>query len=141
MNLLGPYRLFISHAWAYSESYERLVNLLNEATPHFAYMNHSVPKHDPLIDPNTDVGNNTLFLLLGGQILDVNCVLVIAGMYVNHKYWIQKEIDIARQLSKPIIGLVPWGAERTPAEVQDAAVEMIGWNTDTIVKAIRKHSR
>lgn len=31
MPYLKTYNLFISHAWAYGESYHRLVNLLNQA--------------------------------------------------------------------------------------------------------------
>lgn len=37
MPYLKTYNLFISHAWAYGESYHRLVNLLNQA-PYFFYI-------------------------------------------------------------------------------------------------------
>lgn len=39
------YNLFISHSWAYSDAYEKLVNMLN-AKPYFDYKNYSVPKTD-----------------------------------------------------------------------------------------------
>lgn len=41
-------------------------------------------------------------------------MLVIAGMYVNYKYWIQKEMEIAGTYNKPLIGIIPWGQERIP---------------------------
>ena len=41
---------------------------------------------------------------------------------------------------KPIIGVVPWGAERVPALVQNAATAVVRWNTDSIVSAIRAHA-
>lgn len=41
------YNLFISHSWAYSDQYDRLVSLLN-AAPNFDYRNYSVPKDDPI---------------------------------------------------------------------------------------------
>ena len=61
-------------------------------------------------------------------------------MYVNHRKWIQEEIDIAQSYSKPIIGVIPWGQERVPIEVQKIAEEMVGWQTSSIVDAIRRWS-
>jgi hypothetical protein len=49
-------------------------------------------------------------------------------MYCAHREWIQTEIDIARELGKPIIGIELWGHERTPLEVQNAARKMVGWS-------------
>lgn len=139
MPLLKTYDLFISHAWKYNEQYYKVVEMLNSA-PLFNYRNYSVPKHDPLIDPNTDVGKRQLTTLLDKQVRPVNCVLIIAGMYVAHRYWLQTEIDLAQKYSKPIIGIKPWGQERVPLEVQNAADTIVGWNTESIVKAIRTYS-
>ena len=74
------------------------------------------------------------------QIRPVNCVLILAGMYAAHRKWIQKEIDIAQELAKPIVGLKPRGQQRVPTAVSNAANEMVGWNTQSIVRAIRVHS-
>lgn len=139
MPLLKTYDLFISHAWKYNEQYYRVVEMLNSA-PLFNYRNYSVPKHDPLVDPNTVVGKRQLTGLLDKQVRPVNCVLIIAGMYVAHRYWLQTEIDLAQKYSKPIIGIKPWGHERVPLEVQNAAHTIVGWNTESIVKAIRTYS-
>jgi len=136
---LKTYDLFISHAWDYNDAYYRLEELL-KAAPNFKYRNYSVPKHDPLVNPNTTVGQATLTRQLDGQIRPVNCVLVIGGMYAAYKFWIQKEIDLAQSYKRPIIGLVPRGQERTPIEVQAAAKEMVAWSTTSIVDAIRKWS-
>ncbi len=136
---LRTYSIFISHAWRYSDDYNRLVKLLNEA-PLFRWRNYSDPKHDPVIDPDTDVGRRKMKEKLDDQIRPVHCVIVISGMYVAHSYWIQTEIDIANRYQKPIIGVRPWGQERIPQAVQDVADEMVGWNTDSIVSAVRKHA-
>jgi len=136
---LKTYGVFISHAWRYSVDYNHLVELI-QAAPYFRWRNYSVPRHDPATDPNSETGRTTLARELDQQIRPVNCVVVIAGMYVAHRYWIQKEIEIAQRYGKPIIGVVPRGQERTPTVVQDAAVEMVGWTTASIVDAIRRHS-
>jgi len=61
-------------------------------------------------------------------------------MYVKYRKWIQEEMSIAQSYQKPIVGVIPWGQERTPVEVQLAAKEMVGWNTSSIIAAIRKWS-
>jgi hypothetical protein len=75
---------------------------------------------------------------LRGQIRPVHVVIILGGMYVAHSDWIQFEIDFAKSLRKPIIGVRPWGAERMPQAVTDAANEVLGWNTGPIVDAIRR---
>ena len=132
---LKTYDLFISHAWRYDDDYYRLVGLLNNAN-YFKWRNYSVPQHDPL-----DV-NNTRRLAesLKQQIRPVNAVLIVSGMYVNHRNWIQYEIEVAQSYNKPIIGIEPWGSQRIPTEVQSAAITMVGWRTDSIVTAIRLYA-
>ena len=38
-----PYNLFISHSWTYGDSYDRLIEMLDDA-PNFYYKDYSVPK-------------------------------------------------------------------------------------------------
>ncbi len=130
---LRDYHIFISHAWAYHDEYYRLVNMLDRA-PRFCWTNYSVPKHDAL-DAATDA---ELVAELRDQIKPTCIVLVVAGMYTAYRKWIQKEIDLAQAMSKPIVGIRPWGAQLVPREVASAAKEMVGWNTDSIVSAIRR---
>ena len=135
MPALKTYDLFISHAWTHNDEYYRLTGMLDNA-PNFYYRNYSVPDHAPL---NTRTGQQ-LWDALTRQISPANCVLVLAGMYVNHRDWMKAEIEIAQGFNKPIIGISPWGQQRTPLEVQNAAHQMVGWNTASIVQAIRGHS-
>jgi hypothetical protein len=131
---LHRYRVFISHAWRYSEGYNRATDFLNKA-PRFSWANYSVPEHDPV--------QNTAALEeeLRQQIRPVEIVLILAGMYVNYSEWIDFEMNYADNISKPMVGIKPWGAQRTPAEVQNRVVEMVGWNTNSIVSAIRGYAK
>ena len=52
---LKMYDLFLSHAWRYNDDYYKLEKMLKEASL-FKWRNYSVPKHDPLIDPNSYAG-------------------------------------------------------------------------------------
>ena len=135
MPALKTYDLFISHAWTHNAEFDRLIQKLR-AAPNFKPRDYSVPRQDPL-DANNDA---RLTAALRRQIRPVNCVLILAGMYVNHRKWTKKEIAIAQSLGKPIVGIRPWGQQRTPIAVKEAADIMVGWNTDSIVRAIRAHA-
>jgi|TARA_B110000037_G_scaffold137421_1_gene155578 hypothetical protein len=136
---LKTYDLFLSHAWKYNSDYYRLEEMLKNA-PLFTWRNYSVPVHNPLIDPNSPVGKRTLTNELDQQVRPVNCVIILAGMYAAHSEWIEKEIRLANSYKKPIIGVKPWGQERVPLIVQNNAREMVGWNTNSIISAIRRNS-
>jgi hypothetical protein len=129
------YRLFISHAWIHNDDYYKLVDMLNNAN-NFKWHNYSVPEHDPLLVKATKQLDEGLVL----QIRYTQAVIIISGMYAAHRKWIQREIEIAQEMNKPIIGIKPWGNERIPLSVQTAVCEMVGWNTNSIVDAIRRHS-
>lgn len=132
---LKTYDLFISHAWTYNAEYHSLVAMLHQA-PYFYWRNYSVPEHDPLQARTT----GALAAALDRQIRPANAVLILAGMYVNHREWLQAEIEMAQAYSKPIIGVVPRGAERVPTLVQNSASTVVRWNTDSIVSAIRAYA-
>lgn len=131
MPQLYPYRIFISHAWDYNEEYCKLEKMLADY-PNFEFRNYSVPKHDPLAT------SAQLTKKLLDQMNPTQIVIVLAGMYAAHSDWIQFEIDEAKRLTKPIIGVKPWGQERVPQAVQDAANVIHGWNVGPIVASIRE---
>lgn len=133
------YRLFISHAWAYGDSYTRIVAML-DAAPRFRWANYSAPANRPVVDARTAVGKRLIRAELADQIRPVGCVIVLAGMYASYREWIQAEIDIAVNWHTPILGVRPRGAQRTPAAVASAADEMVAWSTASVVSAVRRLS-
>lgn len=135
MPYLREYNLFISHPWTKDDEYSRLEEILDKCT-YFKYKNYSVPKTDPL-DVKTD---KELEEALERQIKPVSIVLVLAGMYYNHRKWIQKEIEIAKKYNKPIVAIKPWGQLKFPIELILTSKDIVGWNTSSIVDAIRKYS-
>ena len=132
---LRNYYLFISHAWTSNAEYERLVDMLNKAQ-YFQWRNYSVPKTDPL-QVNTE---RSLKRKINDQIQPTQAVLIVSGMYFYHREWIQYEIDKALEWKKPIIGIKPFGSQRIPREIAEVADAMVGWNTNSIVSAIRNHA-
>lgn len=127
------YAIFISHSWSYDQEYARLVRLLSEAD-RFDFRNYSVPREEGF-DTNTD--EELEEMLREKQIKPSSVVVVLAGLYSTHSDWIGREVRIAKEVGKPILGVEPWGSSRTSSFVKRHSDEMAGWNTDSIVEGIR----
>ncbi len=135
MPALRQYRIFISHAWAYNDHYHSLVGWFNNAA-NFWWFDHSVPEHDPL-QVNSDTA---LRRKLDDQIKGCHAVVIMGGMYVNYRRWIQAEIDLALRYNKPIIVVRPWGSQVLPKVLQDVAHEIVAWQSANVIDAIRSHA-
>jgi hypothetical protein len=127
------YNLFLSHSWTYSDAYDKLVELLDDAK-YFSYKNYSVPKDDPVHNAKND---KELTDAIEKQIRPASVVLILAGVYSTYSKWIKKEIEIAKSYGKPIIAIEPWAAERTSKIVKDNADIVVKWQTSSIVDAIK----
>nr|WP_321351876.1 TIR domain-containing protein [uncultured Methanoregula sp.] len=123
-------KIFISHSWEYKTDYENLINLLKNRG-YFDFLDYSIPENDPIEGSNKDV-----WIQLESQIKYASIVILIVGTYASYSGSIKKEIEIARNYSKPILAIVPRGAERT-SSLKNYANDVVGWNTESIVQAIR----
>lgn len=74
------------------------------------------------------------------RIASSSCIIVLSGMYSMYSKWIDFEIDTARAMNKPIIGVRPWGQERIPLKIQTFSNEIVGWNSSSIINAVRKYA-
>jgi hypothetical protein len=139
MPSLKTYDLFVSHAWTYGDEYTRLITLLNSAN-NFQYRNYSAPQDRPIAPLGQRLEKKDLISAINNKIRQVNAFLLLSGMYIKHREWIQNEIDFALNYRKPIISIVPWGQERVPREIEVFSSATVRWNTDSIVGAIRQHA-
>lgn len=128
------HNLFISHSWAYSDSYDRLVDLLDSVSG-FKYKNYSVPKDDPIHNASNDA---ELEKAIEKQIVMASAVIILAGVYSTYSKWINKEIEIAKRLQKTIIAVEPWGCERTSRIVKESADHIVKWQASSVVDAVKK---
>jgi len=135
MPSLKSRNLFISHSWSYTNAYEKLVDFL-DAAPNFQYSNYSVPKNDPVHNaPNVEA----LYDAIKNKMRFCDVVLIMAGKYATYSKWIQREIQIAKtDFSKPVVAIRPWANLQVSSVVSDAADKLVGWNTNSIVSAIRE---
>ena len=136
MPQLYDYRLFISHAWKYGDSYDRLTNLLDNAR-YFSYYDYSAPQEKPLFPDGTPYTNADIATAITKKIRPAQITLVISGMYVAYRDWIQYEINESVRMGKPIIAIRPWGNSMMPTYVTNLADAIVGWNTNSIISAIK----
>ena len=131
------YNLFISHSWTYGDAYEKFVNLL-EKRPYFSFKNYSVPEDDPVHNaPN----QQELYEAIKRHISPCHVVVFMAGVYATYSKWITKEIKIAQEeftYPKAILAVKPRGNTNVSSVVSEAADEIVGWSTESIVDAIRR---
>lgn len=127
------YNLFISHSWSYSNQYDGLINLLNQNYT-FEYKNYSVPKDDPIHNASNQ---SLLKEAIRRQMQPASCVIILAGVYATYSKWINIEIELAKSMNKKIIAVEYWGAEKTSRIVKENADIIVGWNSHSIIKAIR----
>lgn len=136
---MKTYNIFISHSWSYSDAYEKLIALLKKR-PYFSFRDYSVPRDDPIHNAPT---SRELYQAIKRQMTPCHIVLIPAGVYATYSTWIDREIRIAKtefQHPKPIIAIRPWAQRKISRIVAENADKIVGWNTDSIVNAIRRHS-
>lgn len=130
------YKIFISHSWAHVNDLQSLKNLLESR----GYFNVEFTEFPPTDSINS---TNTYYIRqrIAERIAASDIVLGIAGIYASYSDWMNWELDKAIEKRIPIIGVVPRGQERISTIVSNRANEIVHWNTDSIVSAIRKHTR
>ncbi len=131
------YHIFISHSWSYGSNYSNLVKLLRQSSG-FVFKDYSVPKDDPIHNANNDA---QLRQAIRDQTGPCSVVIVLAGVYATYGKWMNEEIALAKtgfDKAKPTIAVRPRGNERISQTVRDAADRLVGWNTQSVVRAIRE---
>ena len=129
--------LFVSHSWRHSDSYDRFINLLTQRR-YFSFKDYSVPPDDPIHNARNQ---NELREAIRRQMSLCHVVVVMAGVYATHSKWINIELNLAKNgflSEKPVLAVRPRGNERISNTVRQAADKVVGWNTGSIVLAIRE---
>ena len=130
--------VFISHSWAYSGHYATLsVWIFKESwrsgQASLLFRDYSVPKDDPIHNAPTE---QQLRDAIYRKIERSHVVVIPTGMYANYSKWIRKEIDGAEEENKPVLGVNPWGQQRTSAVVASAAARTVGWSKESVINGI-----
>ena len=129
------YKVFISHSWSHVDDLKSLRNLLQSR----GYFNVEFTEAPPT-DSINSVNSYYVRQRLSEKIASSNVVLGIAAMYASYSDWMSWELDKAIEKGVPIVGVIPRGQERISRVVSSRACEIVRWNTESIVEAIRRHA-
>lgn len=129
------YRIFISHSWDHVDALKRLRKLLENRGNFKVEFTEASPEN-----PIMSVKNKDIRMELRHRIEQSDIVLGIAGMYASYSDWMKWELNRAIEKNVPIIGVVPWGQLNISRVVLDRAEEIVRWNTESIVAAIRRNA-
>lgn len=135
--------VFISHSWAHSNHYTKLCEWIFDKgwqvdQKPLVFIDRSVPKDNPIhYTRNAEQLQNAIY----GRIAQSDVVVIPTGMYASYSKWIQKEIDGAELLGKPILAVDPWGQERKSSVVGEAADNSVGWSSQSVVSGIYELSQ
>jgi hypothetical protein len=130
------HRIFISHSWAYTDTLESLRNLL-DSRGYFSATYEESTKDKPIDSENESYVKKRL----AEKIENSDIVIGLAGIYASHSDWIAWELDKAIELKVPVVGVIPRGQERVSKVVLDRAIEVVNWNTESIVRAVRENAK
>ena len=118
------YNIFISHIGQNEDEYDIFMGKLSAAHD-FEFKNWGILEKDKITEKD-----------LQEQIGPAGIVIILSGLYNKYKNIIKGQIDIANRLGKPIIVIRPYGMENVPHELEEIAVDIVGWNAPCIVDAI-----
>ncbi len=134
--MVKVYSVFVSHSWDHSDDLINLHNLLNKRG-YFYHDSQEVTKDNPINSKNEIYIKRRLRELIRNS----NILLALAGIYASHSEWMSWEIETAKELGIPIVGIIPRGQERISKVVSDNSIEDIHWNTESIIQAIRNYAK
>ena len=126
------HRLFISHSWTYNNAKDTIVRFLDKVG--LDYQSLYIPKKDPVHETGPD---QQLLFAITEKIKRSSCLIILAGVFPYYDRWIEKEIEVAKELGKPIIAIQPWSNDKTSELVKRNANRIVKWQVNQIVEAIK----
>ena len=129
--------VFLTHAWRFHQDWVKFSELLSSDTT-IKWRNFSLPWHDPAMNPNTENGGAFIRDSLERQIIPVDCVIVLSGVYVinSARKWVDMEIEIARKYKKFVIGVPDLEQNSMNETVKKLCDNCCDFNVPSLVSAI-----
>ncbi|MBI4596619.1 MAG: TIR domain-containing protein [Candidatus Tectomicrobia bacterium] len=135
---IKTYKIFVSHAWTDHSEYDQLIGLLNQV-PNFKWENCCNPRPDHVSVVNKT--DSELELGLRYQMYPADVVIILLDMCKLYGKWIERETELALEMKKPIIGVLPWDGFQIPSELENRIPTTVTWDVVSIIDAIKKYAR
>jgi len=136
MSERNPIRLYAVHGWHRDEDYARLFEYI-ESADNFFYRALSDPD---AVSPQGD-GVAARRSLIGDALKDAECVVCPAGTWERFNDWARYTVETARRLDLPVVVIEHFGPKDMDVRLKGFAAETVGWDSRSIVDAIRREAR
>ncbi len=135
MSQEDPFRLYVSHLWAEDDDYLRLFDYINDVE-NFFYVNLSKPEDTP-----RSMEFELVVAQYRRQMEKAEVAIVLSTQYVTNANLTQYQLNLARELSIPVVVVEPYGPDSVLKPVSDRAAEVVPWYNRAMVDAILHHAR
>ena len=131
MSEQDPIRIFVTHAFAEDEDYNRVFEYL-ESRDNFFYLNCSKPENAP--QPG---GMESLKAELLNQIKEAEVMVLPIGMYQKYTTLFNYQMEAAQARQMKILAIKEFGGETAePPIIAEVAEQIVDWNDRIITEAI-----
>lgn len=136
MSERNPIRLYAVHGWHQDEDYSRLFEYL-ESADSFYYRALSNP------EARSPKGDSSLARreLIEEALKDAECVVCCAGTWERFNDWARFTVEQARRMDLPVVAIEHFGPRNMDELLKGRAAESVGWDSRSIVDAIRREAR
>lgn len=124
--------LYVSHSFDHADKYDRIIEFVRgEEVP---LADFSVP-----VWKQIDGDRDAVLSGIAERIRRCNRVLVLLTDEAHKSPYIEFEVQVARELGKPIIGVYPHGRNEgaIPGFVAEGVYKNVGWTRGSIARALR----
>lgn len=136
MSESNPIRVYAVHGWEKDEDYVRLFEYI-ESADNFFYRAVSDPDaHSPQGD-----GVAARRTLIGEALKQAECVVCPAGTWERFNDWARFTVETAHAHQLPIVAVEHFGPKNIDIRLKGHANTTIGWDSRSIVDAIRREAR
>jgi hypothetical protein len=136
MSESNPIRLYAVHGWQQDEDYVRLFEYI-ESADNFFYRALSDPNAQ---SPKGD-GAVARRALINDALTQAECVVCTAGTWDRYNDWARFTVETARSLDVPVVAIEHFGPKNMDIRLKGHAAETVGWDSRSIVDAIRREAR
>jgi hypothetical protein len=144
---ISTYHVFISHRYAHSDEYRRLVAMLDRAAhrdPTWRWRNCSIPVEAPVMTDDEAGRAEVYEARIRERLTHVHVIL-----YIARRDWLGDLDSIYIELVEttpryrapvPIINVLPRGADARSPSHRGPGVTTVNWHPKPIINAIRQHA-
>ncbi len=136
MSESNPIRVIVAHGWIRDDDYSRVIEYL-ETAENFFYRNLSKP------DESGPGGDSTAArrTAIAEALKEAEIVVCSAGTWERYHDWARYTVERAEELELPVIAIEHFGPREMDVRLKGHAAEAVGWDSRSIVDAIRRQAR